>query len=132
MCLCVSRPLFHRSITTNGSWQPDKERKKEREKERDRERERRTVQKNRNKHCAYLSTITFSFLGSICFANMAIAMLEPALPIWMMETMCARKWQLGTDSFIFHFTTCQTAYDPFYLCDICEIKYFIASIRVTT
>uniref|UniRef100_A0A673K6J2 Synaptic vesicular amine transporter-like n=1 Tax=Sinocyclocheilus rhinocerous TaxID=307959 RepID=A0A673K6J2_9TELE len=26
--------------------------------------------------------------GSICFANMAIAMLEPALPIWMMETMC--------------------------------------------
>uniref|UniRef100_A0A8C4RMC9 Solute carrier family 18 member 2 n=1 Tax=Erpetoichthys calabaricus TaxID=27687 RepID=A0A8C4RMC9_ERPCA len=34
-------------------------------------------------------------LGSICFANMAIAMLEPALPIWMMETMCSRKWQLG-------------------------------------
>jgi len=26
---------------------------------------------------------------------MAIAMLEPALPIWMMETMCPRKWQLG-------------------------------------
>uniref|UniRef100_A0A8C7N724 Solute carrier family 18 member A2 n=1 Tax=Oncorhynchus kisutch TaxID=8019 RepID=A0A8C7N724_ONCKI len=39
--------------------------------------------------------ITFSFPGSICFANMAIAMLEPALPIWMMETMCPRKWQLG-------------------------------------
>lgn len=37
----------------------------------------------------------FSFSGSICFANMAIAMLEPALPIWMMETMCPRKWQLG-------------------------------------
>uniref|UniRef100_A0A8C1XAN0 Solute carrier family 18 member 2 n=1 Tax=Cyprinus carpio TaxID=7962 RepID=A0A8C1XAN0_CYPCA len=33
--------------------------------------------------------------GSICFANMAIAMLEPALPIWMMQTMCPRKWQLG-------------------------------------
>uniref|UniRef100_A0AAY5KAH8 Major facilitator superfamily (MFS) profile domain-containing protein n=1 Tax=Esox lucius TaxID=8010 RepID=A0AAY5KAH8_ESOLU len=32
---------------------------------------------------------------SICFANMAIAMLEPALPIWMMQTMCPRKWQLG-------------------------------------
>ncbi|EGV96716.1 Synaptic vesicular amine transporter, partial [Cricetulus griseus] len=32
--------------------------------------------------------------GSICFANMGIAMLEPALPIWMMETMCSRKWQL--------------------------------------
>ncbi|XP_013921482.1 PREDICTED: synaptic vesicular amine transporter [Thamnophis sirtalis] len=26
---------------------------------------------------------------------MAIAMLEPALPIWMMETMCSSKWQLG-------------------------------------
>ncbi|XP_063047036.1 synaptic vesicular amine transporter [Engraulis encrasicolus] len=33
--------------------------------------------------------------GSICFANMGIAMLEPALPIWMMETMCPAKWQLG-------------------------------------
>ncbi|XP_004681037.1 PREDICTED: synaptic vesicular amine transporter [Condylura cristata] len=33
--------------------------------------------------------------GAICFANMGIAMLEPALPIWMMETMCSRKWQLG-------------------------------------
>ncbi|KAM9324602.1 synaptic vesicular amine transporter [Gastrophryne carolinensis] len=33
--------------------------------------------------------------GSICFTNMAIAMMEPALPIWMMETMCSREWQLG-------------------------------------
>ncbi|XP_069756148.1 synaptic vesicular amine transporter-like isoform X2 [Narcine bancroftii] len=33
--------------------------------------------------------------GAICFANMGIAMLEPALPIWMMETMCSSKWQLG-------------------------------------
>ncbi|GCC22219.1 hypothetical protein chiPu_0000604 [Chiloscyllium punctatum] len=33
--------------------------------------------------------------GAICFANMGIAMLEPALPIWMMETMCSAKWQLG-------------------------------------
>nr|XP_057912128.1 synaptic vesicular amine transporter [Doryrhamphus excisus] len=33
--------------------------------------------------------------GAICFGNMAIAMLEPTLPIWMMETMCAQKWQLG-------------------------------------
>ncbi|XP_045295048.1 synaptic vesicular amine transporter [Leopardus geoffroyi] len=37
----------------------------------------------------------FIAAGSICFANMGIAMLEPALPIWMMETMCSRKWQLG-------------------------------------
>ncbi|XP_030011872.1 synaptic vesicular amine transporter [Sphaeramia orbicularis] len=33
--------------------------------------------------------------GAICFGNMGIAMMEPTLPIWMMETMCARKWQLG-------------------------------------
>ncbi|XP_028459791.1 synaptic vesicular amine transporter [Perca flavescens] len=33
--------------------------------------------------------------GAICFGNMAIAMMEPTLPIWMMETMCSSKWQLG-------------------------------------
>ncbi|NXF90632.1 VMAT2 protein, partial [Eubucco bourcierii] len=38
--------------------------------------------------------------GSICFANMAIAMLEPALPIWMMETMCSKKWQLASISYL--------------------------------
>ncbi|XP_068182870.1 synaptic vesicular amine transporter [Antennarius striatus] len=33
--------------------------------------------------------------GAICFGNMSIAMLEPTLPIWMMETMCSMKWELG-------------------------------------
>ncbi|XP_056291774.1 synaptic vesicular amine transporter [Pseudoliparis swirei] len=33
--------------------------------------------------------------GAICFGNMAIAMLEPTLTIWMMQTMCASEWQLG-------------------------------------
>ncbi|XP_078100746.1 synaptic vesicular amine transporter-like [Sander vitreus] len=33
--------------------------------------------------------------GAICFGNMAVAMMEPTLPIWMMETMCSSKWQLG-------------------------------------
>lgn len=33
--------------------------------------------------------------GSICFANMGVAMLEPTLPIWMMQTMCSPEWQLG-------------------------------------
>ncbi|XP_060786655.1 chromaffin granule amine transporter isoform X2 [Neoarius graeffei] len=33
--------------------------------------------------------------GALCFANMGIAMLEPTLPIWMMQTMCSPKWQLG-------------------------------------
>uniref|UniRef100_M3ZNG8 Solute carrier family 18 member 2 n=1 Tax=Xiphophorus maculatus TaxID=8083 RepID=M3ZNG8_XIPMA len=34
-------------------------------------------------------------ISAICFGNMAIAMMEPTLPIWMMETMCTRRWQLG-------------------------------------
>ncbi|XP_066109360.1 chromaffin granule amine transporter isoform X1 [Saccopteryx bilineata] len=33
--------------------------------------------------------------GSLCFANMGVAMLEPTLPIWMMQTMCSSEWQLG-------------------------------------
>uniref|UniRef100_A0A8C3EZN1 Solute carrier family 18 member A1 n=1 Tax=Chrysemys picta bellii TaxID=8478 RepID=A0A8C3EZN1_CHRPI len=33
--------------------------------------------------------------GALCFANMGVAMLEPTLPIWMMQTMCSPKWQLG-------------------------------------
>uniref|UniRef100_A0A8D0L669 Solute carrier family 18 member A1 n=1 Tax=Sphenodon punctatus TaxID=8508 RepID=A0A8D0L669_SPHPU len=33
--------------------------------------------------------------GALCFANMGVAMLEPTLPIWMMQTMCSLKWQLG-------------------------------------
>ncbi|XP_039639451.1 synaptic vesicular amine transporter-like [Perca fluviatilis] len=33
--------------------------------------------------------------GAICFGNMAFAMMEPTLPIWMMETMCSSKWQQG-------------------------------------
>ncbi|XP_048067130.1 chromaffin granule amine transporter [Megalobrama amblycephala] len=33
--------------------------------------------------------------GSLCFANMGVAILEPTLPIWMMQTMCSPKLQLG-------------------------------------
>ena len=33
--------------------------------------------------------------GAITFANMGIAMMEPSLPIWMMNTMNPEKWQLG-------------------------------------
>uniref|UniRef100_A0A8D3B6Z5 Major facilitator superfamily (MFS) profile domain-containing protein n=1 Tax=Scophthalmus maximus TaxID=52904 RepID=A0A8D3B6Z5_SCOMX len=32
---------------------------------------------------------------SLCFANMGVAILEPTLPIWMMQTMCSPRWQLG-------------------------------------
>ncbi|XP_068166581.1 chromaffin granule amine transporter-like [Antennarius striatus] len=33
--------------------------------------------------------------GSLCFANMGVAILEPTLPIWMLQTMCSPRWQLG-------------------------------------
>ncbi|XP_050703680.1 synaptic vesicular amine transporter-like [Eriocheir sinensis] len=33
--------------------------------------------------------------GAITFANMGIGMLEPSLPLWMMDTMDAPEWQLG-------------------------------------
>ncbi|XP_030767284.1 synaptic vesicular amine transporter isoform X2 [Sitophilus oryzae] len=33
--------------------------------------------------------------GAIIFANMGIAMLEPSLPIWMMDTMGAGRWKQG-------------------------------------
>ncbi|XP_063787903.1 chromaffin granule amine transporter [Pseudophryne corroboree] len=33
--------------------------------------------------------------GSLAIANMAVGVMEPTLPIWMMETMCSPNWQLG-------------------------------------
>ncbi|XP_064421769.1 chromaffin granule amine transporter-like [Latimeria chalumnae] len=33
--------------------------------------------------------------GALCMANIQIAILEPTLPIWMIQTMCSPKWQLG-------------------------------------
>jgi len=33
--------------------------------------------------------------GAITFANMGIAMLEPSLPLHMMDTMGSEKWELG-------------------------------------
>lgn len=33
--------------------------------------------------------------GAITFANMGIAMMEPSLPIWMINTMHSEDWQLG-------------------------------------
>uniref|UniRef100_A0A665VZA7 Solute carrier family 18 member A1 n=1 Tax=Echeneis naucrates TaxID=173247 RepID=A0A665VZA7_ECHNA len=41
------------------------------------------------------SLSVFVSAGSLCFANMGVAILEPTLPIWMMQTMCSPKWQLG-------------------------------------
>lgn len=36
-----------------------------------------------------------NYIGAITFANMGIAMLEPSLPIWMMDNMGASKWEQG-------------------------------------
>jgi MFS transporter, DHA1 family, solute carrier family 18 (vesicular amine transporter), member 1/2 len=33
--------------------------------------------------------------GAITFANMGIAMLEPSLPLWMMDNMDASRWEQG-------------------------------------
>ena len=33
--------------------------------------------------------------GAIAFANMSIAIIEPSLPIWMINTMNSENWQLG-------------------------------------
>jgi len=33
--------------------------------------------------------------GAITFGNMGIAMMEPSLPIWMINTMHSDNWQLG-------------------------------------
>ncbi|KAM4749114.1 chromaffin granule amine transporter-like [Rhinophrynus dorsalis] len=36
-------------------------------------------------------------LGGMCLLNVTYGMLEPTLPIWMMETMCSPSWQLVND-----------------------------------
>lgn len=33
--------------------------------------------------------------GAITFANVGIGILEPALPLWMMDTMDAKNWEQG-------------------------------------
>ncbi|CAJ1075653.1 synaptic vesicular amine transporter-like [Xyrichtys novacula] len=41
--------------------------------------------------------------GAICFTTLIIAVIETALPIWMMKRMCASKWQLGNIKKLFFF-----------------------------
>ena len=48
-----------------------------------------------NKTIGGESCVCFLAAGSITFANMGIAMLEPSLPLWMLDTMDAPKWQQG-------------------------------------
>uniref|UniRef100_A0A671M921 Chromaffin granule amine transporter-like n=1 Tax=Sinocyclocheilus anshuiensis TaxID=1608454 RepID=A0A671M921_9TELE len=48
-----------------------------------------------SKSCYMILWFLYIITGSLCFANMGVAILEPTLPIWMMQTMCSPKWQLG-------------------------------------
>lgn len=41
------------------------------------------------------TAIIFPSAGAITFANMGIAMLEPSLPLWMMDRMNAKEWEQG-------------------------------------
>lgn len=38
------------------------------------------------------------WIGIIMFTTMAMSTLEPTIPIWILDTMKAQKWQLGTTS----------------------------------
>ena len=48
-----------------------------------------------NQVMSYSKVYVILYEGAITFANMGIAMLEPSLPIYMMDTMDAPEWQLG-------------------------------------
>lgn len=39
----------------------------------------------------------YLLVGAVCFCNMSFALLEPTLPIWLLETMDAKKWQIGKE-----------------------------------
>lgn len=45
--------------------------------------------------CSCRPFVSSCFAGAITFANTGIAMLEPSLPIWMMDTMGAGRWKQG-------------------------------------
>ncbi|CAJ0936882.1 unnamed protein product [Ranitomeya imitator] len=61
--------------------------------------------------------------GALCIANMAIGVMEPTLPIWMMETMCSPNWELGTCyanlvSRNMHIIRLQSVYEPGSNCSV--------------
>lgn len=57
------------------------------------------VTKNQEEGASLLTLIKDPYIlvaaGAITFANTGIAILEPALPLWMMDTMHAKNWQQG-------------------------------------
>lgn len=57
------------------------------------------IQKEQQEGAPLKSLITDPYIltaaGAITFGNMGIAMMEPSLPIWMINTMHSKNWQLG-------------------------------------
>lgn len=57
------------------------------------------VTKNQEEGASLLTLIKDPYIlvaaGAITFANTGIAILEPALPLWMMDTMQAKNWEQG-------------------------------------
>ena len=57
------------------------------------------VQQENQEGAPFKALITDPYIlaaaGAITFANMGIAMIEPSLPIWMINTMHSHNWQLG-------------------------------------
>jgi len=57
------------------------------------------VIKNQDEGASLMTLIKDPYIlvaaGAITFANTGIAILEPALPLWMMDTMKAKNWEQG-------------------------------------
>jgi hypothetical protein len=49
-----------------------------------------------------ISANKLSFSGSITIGNLGIAMLEPSLPLWMMESWSATSFERGAAFLVFH------------------------------
>ncbi|XP_060557668.1 synaptic vesicular amine transporter-like [Ruditapes philippinarum] len=58
-----------------------------------------TVQPESQEGTSYITLLKDPYIliaaGSITFANMGIAMMEPSLPIWMNKVMGAEEWEQG-------------------------------------
>ena len=50
------------------------------------------------------------WIGIIMFTTMAMSTLEPTIPIWILDTMKAQKWQLGTTSTLLEYILWNTSF----------------------
>lgn len=58
-----------------------------------------TIVKEEQEAASLLTLISDPYIliaaGAITFANLGIAILEPSLPLWMMDTMSSTNWEQG-------------------------------------